>query len=181
MKKNSRPFAAEMLELKWERIRLNLPGADEERRANSWERNLKNTFFLAATSKSCCAPTIEAQIAALDGLDNELLVNLRADIEDLHPGAIVAVPEIQSEIAFREAFEKARSFINPVDAQDLRIRAGRETVSFFGGNVAAGMAIRVGGASLPAGASVAASFRRKRGVASLRLHLVSRPGFWLTW
>ena len=144
-KKNAKPFAADMLGLraKWALVRSRLPWGDKDAHVKLLLVQFEKHFFPGEDIGKLLQATVESYLAALDGMDNQLLVNLRADIEDLHPGAFVAIPEAHSDIAFREAYGTARTLITPMLQADLPAFAAREVVSFVGGNIASQMAVRV--------------------------------------
>jgi hypothetical protein len=123
---------------------------DEKERKDKYAKFLLDRFethlFKSDDIQKLLEAAVKTHLASLDGMDNQLLVNLRADIDDDLPTASLVIRALRSEKAFREAYSRAKDHITPLLNAKLKESVALEMLSFVAGDLAARLAVRVGAA-----------------------------------
>ncbi len=160
-------FAGEVLSWsgKWELVKDQL-GAGDHRRyvAEMFDQHL----FTAADVKAVVLAAIKGYLTDLDGLENNLLVQLRADLGDGEVGRLPAGEHFKSDEAFRafmisassvfpyssEHFKSDEAFraeyrrltatLLPEMADNLKFTVGREVLAFIAMDVGTQVSLDVG-------------------------------------
>lgn len=144
-KRGSRPFAGELLGLKgkWLLVKSKFTGSQRNEHADFLVAKFGEYILKGEDVEKALKAVVEAHLSQLDGMDNQLLVDVRADIEGLRPDAALAISAVQTEAAFRDAFRTSRDHVTPLLQKDLPRFVAQEIVSYAGGEIAAKLAVRV--------------------------------------
>ncbi len=161
-RQGARVFAADLLSLegKWAYVRDYYdPGSHNRYIEDAFVRRIFNPDELRAIVDSAASGCI----GKLQGRENRLLVDIRADLSDGDPAAPGLLPALQDEAAFRRQYEAMLESVMPVVSRDIGFSVTREAVSFVGSEIAAqivaqiaqALAVRLGvsGGILGTGAS----------------------------
>lgn len=105
----------------------------------------ESRFFKSDALQMALEGAVKAHVAALERIDNQLLVDLRADIEDSQSIDLIIL-RISGEDGFRDAYGKAKAQISPLLKENLKETVALEIISLAAGDVASGLTLRVGGA-----------------------------------
>ncbi|WP_169974036.1 hypothetical protein [Tautonia rosea] len=159
---HARAFASDVLSLrgKWAYLSDYFhKGTHEEYIAGCFERHLFRGDELRAVVES----SIARYVTEVQGAENRLLVDLRADLADDAIAGDGYLPALDSEEAFRAQYEAMLERILPVVSRDVGVTVTREMAAFVGSEIAAriladlgvSLATRMGvsGGILGAGAS----------------------------
>ncbi len=136
-------FAGEVLSWsgKWELVKDQL-GAGDHRRyvAEMFDQHL----FTAADVKAVVLAAIKGYLTDLDGLENNLLVQLRADLGDGELGRLPAGEQFQSDEAFCAEYRRLTATLLPEMADNLKFTVGREVLAFIAMDVGTQVSLDVG-------------------------------------
>ena len=136
-KERARAFAEEVLSLrgKWEFVKAKLPFTDHD----GHERDLHDRFEEMVVSgpelKELIQSVVSRYVSELQGLENDLLVSLRADLSDSELAGLQAGAVLKTDEAFRR---NARSLerVAGVVAGDLPVQVGREALTWVSADIA---------------------------------------------
>ena len=144
-KEGSKLFAADVLGLKgkWELLRSKLPGSEVDTHYQFLLQKFEEHLFKGKDVEDVLTAAVAAHLSSLDGIDNQLLVNLRTDIAELRPDAHLAISSVQSDVAFREGYQAAQLAVLPWMNRDLRVSIATEVFSQVASTIATRIAIRV--------------------------------------
>lgn len=141
----TKPFAEAVLSLrgKWVFVKSRLPSADDGAHLRFLEENFEKNVFTIADLKQTIESTIRGYVSRVQGIENKLLVDVRADLSERElavAGApLIALPEQE----FRRRFDLLLQNVATAVSRDSQFAASREVVSFVSGEVAAQIAVRV--------------------------------------
>lgn len=142
-RKGARPFAADVLSLggKWEFVKGQFdPGGHERYLEECFQRHLFRPDELKAVIESAIA----RYVSEVQGRENQLLVDIRADLSDGELTGPAYVPALDSEAEFRRQYEAMLEEILPIVGQDVGATVTREMVSFVGSEIAAQIVAEIG-------------------------------------
>jgi len=86
---------------------------------------------------------VASYLAELAGLENDLLVKLRADLSDADTDLQEVIPATQSNDAFKARFDQAAAQLKEIVSRDLQLDVVREVASFLAADIAAQVGLRV--------------------------------------
>jgi len=86
---------------------------------------------------------VKGYLSDLNGIENEVLVQLRADLADEALGRGVKPPCLVSDEAFGREYRRLAAELTPRLDRDLKVTAGREVASFVAMDVATQVVIRI--------------------------------------
>ena len=89
---------------------------------------------------------VHGYLSELVGIENQLLVRLRADLADSDLPIGEVIPALCSDTVFRNRFDAMVTHVVPLLDKDLKVTAGREVASFVGSEIATVITVRVGAA-----------------------------------
>jgi hypothetical protein len=145
----TRDFAENALGLraKWRLVKSKLPGADED----GFRAFLREQFEECVFSRKELGDVLESAVAECvqtwQGVENDLLVRLAADVGDGDLAAMKARFDLPGDAAVREAMRRAMDEVVRASGPNLGVAAGGFALSLVGGEVAAslgrGMAVSV--------------------------------------
>ncbi|MCE9603458.1 MAG: hypothetical protein K8U03_00990 [Planctomycetia bacterium] len=141
----TKPFAEAVLSLqgKWVFVKSKLPTVDDDAHLKFLQEKFEQNIFAIADLKTVIESAIGGYVSRVQGIENQLLVDVRADLSEREfavPGApLAALPEQE----FRRRFERLLQDVAEAVARDSQFAVSREVVSFVSGEIAAQIAVRV--------------------------------------
>jgi len=144
-KSGARPFAEEMLAFRSKRklIRSKLPpwlGGYADAHRDYLVGRFHRRLFTDEMLQRAVELSVTAYLAQVQTIENRLLVDIRADLEDV---LITAVAGRDARTPFQQRFETLVADTAARVDQSLGLDVTRETASWVAGDVAAGIATRV--------------------------------------
>ena len=154
VKGRSPRFAEEILgwSSKWRLVSDKLPFTRTDRHAQFLDKTFRDELFSPEQLTDAIDGVVRNYTDSVAGIENRMLVRVRADIGDLEPAALP--PAFADEAKLRAAFEEAMRAALDRTRADLRADVTREAVSLVAGEVLTMVAVRLGvsGGILAAGA-----------------------------
>lgn len=160
-REGTRGFASDVLSLggKWAYVKdYYEPGSHNRFLEESFVRHI----FSPEELKAILDSAVSGCVSKLQGRENQLLVDIRADLGDGEMAAADRLPALLDEAAFRRQYEAMLEQVMPIVSRDIGFSVTREMVSFVGSEIAAhivaqiaqALAVRLGvsGGILGAGA-----------------------------
>ena len=146
-KKGSQTFAAKLLSLKgkYQLIKSKIRSNWADDYASWLATAFADHVFRSEELQQTIEATARAFLSELDGIDNHVLVQLRADT-DSDLAAQSLIPALRSDTLLKARYDALTADVLPVLSRDLRVTAGREAVSWIAGDIAAAITLRVGAA-----------------------------------
>ena len=136
-------FSREMLSLtgKWQMVKGTILWDDTHKRfvGEAFARHL----FTAADLRLLLESVVSGYLAEVQTLENELLIDIRADIDDGKDAAGPLAALLLSDVSFRRGYGETARSIMPALLLDFPVMAGREAGSLIAGDVAAQVVIRI--------------------------------------
>ena len=135
-------FAKEALSWggKWELVKAKLGyGNHEQFLQDAFDRHVITQDAL----KSAVASALAGYVSDLDGLENAMLVQLRADLEDGELGR-GGVPFLANDEAFRKEYWRLTAALLPMLTHDLEFSVGREIAAFIAMDVGTQVTMQLG-------------------------------------
>jgi hypothetical protein len=124
-KRGSRPFADKALSWggKWALVKGTLGGGDAHRKflADAFKQHV----FTQDELKGAMESAVRAYLADLEGVESEMLVLLRADLESIG-GSESLSPDLRSDEAFRREYRKLADQVGGEMKMDFGVTVGRE-------------------------------------------------------
>ena len=140
---NSRAFGEEVLALrgKWQFIHSRLPYADKDAHYKFLAQRFEKTIFSPEELRAVIEEAVTAHLAGVEGIENRLLVDIRADLAD--DASIQALPTIRSDASLQEDFRQLATQVARQVSNDLGVDVLRETGALVTFTVAEVIARRV--------------------------------------
>ena len=147
-KKGTPAFAEKVLSLKgkWQFIHSRLPKSDASEHLKYLEEQFGEHVFKPEDLKNAVESSVAGYVKAVQGIENQLLVNCRQDISDSDPLAQRLIPQIKSQKDLGDEFQRLLDVVSADVSRDLRFTVGREVVVFAGAGIAEAIFTRVGAA-----------------------------------
>lgn len=144
-KVGARPLAETMLTFgsKWKLVVSHLPswlGGDGNAHRALLEQKFSEHIFTSDQMKQAVEAAVKTYLNHVQAIENELLVEIRADLADL---PMEAIPEANSDAAFAKRFSKLVEDVTPQVAESLGMDVARELGTWVASEVAARIAVRV--------------------------------------
>ncbi len=141
----TRMFAERLLSLrgKWVFIRGQVSKAAEDEHYRFIRAEFEKYVFTAADLREVVARAVSGYVAELQGLENQLLIQLRVDLSQSDLAAAEVIPAIGSQDRFDAEYHRVAALVTPLVAEDLKADVARELASFIAGDIAARVAIKV--------------------------------------
>lgn len=136
---------------KWRLVSDKLPGTRDDRHAVFLAKAFNDDLFSPEQLTQAVEQVVKNYTDSVVGIENGMLVRMRADVADLPPAAL---PEFVDDARLRGAFEHAMAAARAKVGTELRADLSRETLSLIAGEVMTLVAVRLGvsGGILAAGA-----------------------------
>jgi hypothetical protein len=135
-RQRARAFAADILCLsgKWAFIKGYFDSTSHEQYLEEcFQRNL----FRSDELKTVIESAVARYVSELQGRENQLLVDIRADLQDGEMKAPERLPALNSETEFRRQYDAMLEKVLPIVSRDIGMTVTREVVSFVGSEIAA--------------------------------------------
>jgi len=142
-RQRARDFASDVLSLsgKWAYVKGYFEsGSHEKYLEDCFERDL----FRSDELKTVLESTVAQYVSEIQGRENQLLVDIRADLKDGDIAAPDRLPALNSETEFRRQYEAMLEQVTPIVSRDLGINVTREMVTFAGSEIAARIVVQLG-------------------------------------
>jgi len=138
-------FAAEVMSLsgKWKFVKSKLPSAEDDVHLRYLHEQFERSVFSTAALKQTVESTVGGYLSRVQGLEAQLLVDVRADLADASTAA-PGTPRLATDDAQLQAdFERLLQRVAGDVSQDVGVGVSLTTASLVGGEVAAHVAVRV--------------------------------------
>lgn len=126
---------------KWRLVSDKLPFTRTDRHAIFLRKTFHDRLFTPEALTKVVEQTVKGYSGSVAGIENRMLVKLRADVSDLPPAML---PGFDDDAALRAAFERALAQATQRIGADLKADVGRETTSLVAGEVMTLVAVRLG-------------------------------------
>jgi hypothetical protein len=139
-------FAEETLSLagKWELVKSKLSFDDGEGHRRYLRERFEEHVFRGEDLRLAVEAAVTGTLTELKGLENAVITEVRVDLADSELFSGNMAPGLQSEEAFRHAYEQMAQKVMTVVARDLGVTVGREVVAWVASDIAAQVVTRVG-------------------------------------
>lgn len=134
-REGARGFASDVLSLsgKWAYVKDYYDAGSHNRFIEeSFVRNIFGPDELRVVVDSA----VSSCISKLHGRENQLLVDIRADLSDSELASPDRLPALHDDAAFRQQYEAMLDQVMPIVSQDLGYTVTREMVAFVGSEIA---------------------------------------------
>jgi hypothetical protein len=125
---------------KWNLILDKLPGNDKDRHEEFLKQQFEQTIFSPEQLEAAVTQAIRERLVQVRDIENQMLVRLRADIEELPQLAHI---DGHSAIEFESRLQSALLEASEVVSEDLSSNIESQLVSLLAGEVMAQVAIRL--------------------------------------
>lgn len=144
----ARSFAksALSLESKWYFVKDRLPFTNGTEHQQFLRKQFALHVLKPGELERCLEGTFVSFLSQVQGIENQLLVRVRADLSEGEWARIVPSSLRQPE-EWQAAFQRHLEAVVLCIGQDLRLRAGQECLALVGGEVAAHLTLKVGAAT----------------------------------
>ncbi len=139
----ARAFAADVLGLsgKWAFLKGYFDSTSHQQYLEEcFERNL----FRSDELKTVIESAVARYVSELQGRENQLLVDIQADLRDGDMSAPDRLPALNSEAEFRRQYDAMLERVLPIVSQDIGMTVTREVVAFVGSEIAAHVLMDLG-------------------------------------
>jgi len=142
-KRNTPGFAKAVLgwSSKWRLVSDKLPFTRTDRHTQFLRKTFHDRLFTPEALTQVVEQTVKGYSGSVAGIENRMLVRIRADVSDLPPAML---PAFNDDAALRAAFERALAQATQRIGADLKADVGRETTSLVAGEVMTLVAVRLG-------------------------------------
>jgi len=137
-----RPFAQVVLGLqgKWQFIHSKLPWGDDNEHRRYLCQQFETRIFSGEELRREVELATGNYVGTLQAIENELLIQVRADLEDLPASAL---PQCRTQVQFQREYERLLAAVARDLAAQLKSDLVREAGSMVGADVAGAIALRV--------------------------------------
>jgi hypothetical protein len=144
--KGAEAFAESILSLKgkWLFCKSKVTDAAKREYAVFLQAEFAKHVLNADELKSVLEACVNGYASDEAGREGELLVKLRADLEDSELGRLGLLPAVRTPERFQEAYQQMLAIASGAVGSDLKVTLGREVVTFVAADVAAQILVRVG-------------------------------------
>lgn len=142
----SQAFAQDVLSLKgkWTYVKSKLPTADDKAHLRYLNERFAVRIFSSDDLQQALESTLGGYLSRTAGIENQLLVDIRADLSD-RALAVPGAPTIAaSDDELRKRFDGLFQRVAGDVARDVPVTVALGTASLVGGEVAAQVAVRIG-------------------------------------
>ncbi len=142
-KQRARAFADEVLGLegKWEFLKSKLPWGDEDGHRKYLRDRFSEKVISSQELQELIQSVVAEYVTELQGIENDLLVKVRADLSDSALGGLEANTALRTEEAFRQEYAKALEQVASIVTRDLGVQVSREVVSWIASDIATNITI----------------------------------------
>ncbi len=136
-RKRARPFAEATLSIgsKWAFVKSKLPFTDSDGHRNYLRERFEQTVFSGAELEEVLKSAVKGCVAELQGIENDLLVTIRADLGDDDLAALKGELSFPTDAALRREYARAVEQAAKSVQRDLPVWGGREVVTWVGADL----------------------------------------------
>lgn len=141
-KKGAKKFAEAALGFwsKWALVKSKIPYSDKAGHTRYLREQFSEYIFDSATLEKVLHQAIAEYLAGVEAIENQLLVNVRADLKDFPPCALpFTLDKKGMELAFAQAISRAQTTVG----ESLQVDVARELGAFAAGELATALTIRI--------------------------------------
>jgi hypothetical protein len=143
--KGTKAFAEQLLSLKgkWKFVRGQIWTEEQQEHAAFIRSEFERHVFTTKDLNEVVASAIAGYVAEIQGLENQLLIQLRADISQSDLAAGEVLPAIGSQEKFDAEYSRLATSVTRLIARDLQTDVARELVSFIASDLAAKISVKM--------------------------------------
>ena len=141
-----RPFAQAVLSMngKWRFVKSKLPFTDASGHTQYLEEKLAEHLFKPDDLRKLLEGAVTGYLIRVRAIENQLLVQIRADLSEGELRATEIIPALQSQERLAARFQRLEDDVAHMVCRDLNVTLTREATVLIGSEVATQVAIRVG-------------------------------------
>ena len=141
----ARAFAEEVLSMsgKFAFVKSKLPWTDGDGHNRYLRECFERHLFKGEDIKDLIESAVRGYVSELEGIQNALLVDIRADLSESDLAAPGLRPLLSSDASFRKAYAEMAQRVLPVIRSDMGVTVARETTSFIACDIAANVSLRI--------------------------------------
>jgi hypothetical protein len=138
-----RAFAEEVLSLegKWNFLKSKLPWAQGDEHRRYLHQRFEEMVVSGPELEELIRSVVNGYACELEGIENELLVAIRADLCDGEPSQLGTGAALGSDDAFRREYSRSLEQVAPIIGHDLGVVIGREAVTWVAADIATNITI----------------------------------------
>jgi hypothetical protein len=140
---HARNFASDLISLsgKWAYAKGLIYGGSHEKYV---EECFQRHFFTPDELKQTIEESITHYVGQIQASENQLLIDIQADLENSQIARPEYLPAITSANHFKMAYEQMIQQVMPLVAQEMQISISREMASLVGGEIATVLVLEIG-------------------------------------
>ena len=142
-KQHTRHFGEEVLSLsgKWAFVKSKLPFTDAGGHRQFLRERFEQLVVSGPELEELIQSVVAGYIGELQGIENDLLVQIRADLSDSDLARFEAGALLRTDEAFRKEYARSLEQVAAVVRRDVMVQVGRETVTWVGSDIAANITL----------------------------------------
>jgi hypothetical protein len=142
-KGRTRDFGEAVLSLggKWAFVKSKLPFADGDGHRQYLRGRFEQIVLSGPELQDLIQSVVAGYINELQGIENDLLVQIRADLSDSDLARFETGAVLRTDEAFRKEYARSLEQVAAVVRHDVMIQVGRETVTWVGADIATNITI----------------------------------------
>ncbi|CAN5478156.1 hypothetical protein BH10PLA2_BH10PLA2_20470 [soil metagenome] len=106
--------------------------------------SFKENVLVGSTLQTALENAVKGYLSDLDAIENRLVVQLRADLDDKDLGGDEKPAFIQGDEAFKREYERIAGEVSQTMMKDAQVEVGRQAVSLVGFDIAMHVVERIG-------------------------------------
>lgn len=145
---DTRGFAEAVLSFggKWEFVKSKLPTADDHQHLRYLNEQFEARVFRVDELRQVVESAVGAYVSRVQGIENQLLVDVRADLSSGELGVATPPRFVSAENEFRRGYATLLDVVSADVARDFNVAVSREVTSLVAGEAAAVIAVRIASA-----------------------------------
>jgi hypothetical protein len=142
-KRNTRKFGEAVVSLggKWAYVKTKLPFTDADGHRRYLREQFEQFVISGTELQELIQSVVAGYISELQGIENDLLVQIRADLSDSDLARFETGAMLRTDEAFRKEYARSMDQVAGVIGRDLGIAIGREVVTWVAADIATNVAI----------------------------------------
>jgi hypothetical protein len=128
---------------KWALVKEKIGLGNELAHARFLSDGFAKYVFAPADLKAALEAAVQGLLSDLDGIDNEMLVKLRLDLDDSAIGSAEKPDFLRSDEAFRQEYQRLAAEMSSTLDQDLQMTVGRELATLITIEIATPVVLRI--------------------------------------
>ena len=142
-KRRSRDFGEAVLSLsgKWAFVKSKMPFTDGDSHRQFLREQFAEIVVSGPELQDLIQSVVIGYINELQGIENDLLVQIRADLSDSDLARFETGAMLRTDEAFRKEYARSLEQVAAVVQRDVMIQAGREAVTWVGADIATSITV----------------------------------------